>query len=595
MTVNAPGIVATKKQRANKLHRRRQHQEAAGSPRRDPIADAIEELKELRQNGRVVEVRRAVLPGSKTPAIHVVLHTGDIDGISRGLTVEDTTDICLVLGNDYPDSPPCILVDPDPRYVGFPHVIFGRMLCVYLDPKREWHPSFGMLEAIDRVWEWFDNAANDRFDPRASLFHAIGGAYPCTDPSTTVVVQTAPPPDLPVVSQSALLTRTSNRVEIAGWRRARRDRREIPLPTFVVPNSLPFGIRGTVASVAAQVEESGGCKAHEFLEKIARTSTATQPNTPIYLCLIVAHPTETDLPSLAVGRIIESLADNLRTTQKKIPPQETPIDWLIVSDERPNTTTRRDFDRPAAGFLGSTVEIWGCGGLGSWIAELLVRTKPKKVVLRDPGLVSRGLLVRQNYTELDVGRSKAQQLAERLEAISDDTVVEFESRSALDAIKEGRLPDCDLVIDATISETIAFHLDKAATENTDGPLLIQVATNIENATLGLVVVAAASFAGGPASVERHGADEILDAAHLESYHTFWNPTSPTAELTPAPGCSVPTYHGAAADLAAVAGTMVSLAGAQLKAPVTGIHLFALPHAEVVPSSVFYSLNCELTH
>lgn len=553
------------------------------------------ELKGLGQSGRVVEARRALLPRSTIPGINVVLNTSNINGVNRGLTIEDTTDILVLLGGDYPNSPPCILVDFDEKYVGFPHVIRGHVLCTYLDPKREWHPSFGMREAIDRVWEWFDNAANDRFNPRASLFHAVGGADPCTDQTTTVVVRPAPPTELPLVSQSALLTRTSNRVDIAGWRRARRDQRETPLPTFVVPNSLPFGICGTVASVAAQVEESGGCTAHEFLEKIARTATATPSSTPIYLCLIVAHPTETDLRSLAVGRIIESLADNLRTTQKEIPPQETPIDWLIVSDERPNTTTRRDFDRPAAGFLGSTVEIWGCGGLGSWIAELLVRAKPKKVVLRDPGLVSRGLLVRQNYTELDVGRSKAKQLAERLESISDDTVVEFESRSALDAIKEGRLPDCDLVIDATISETIAFHLDKAATENTDGPLLIQVATNVENATLGLVVVAAASFAGGPASLERHGADEILDAAHLESYHTFWNPTSPTAELTPAPGCSVPTYHGAAADLAAVAGTMVSLAGAQLKAPVTGIHLFALPHTEVVPSAAFCPLNCELTN
>ena len=85
--------------------------------------------------------------------------------------------------------------------------------------------------------------------------------------------------------------------------------------------------------------------------------------------LVVAHPTEPDLPTLLIGQIPS---------------------------------------RPAAGLLGSTVEIWGCGGLGSWIAELVVRANPKKVVLRDTGLVHRGHLVRQNYTELDVGGPKGE-------------------------------------------------------------------------------------------------------------------------------------------------------------------------------------------
>jgi len=584
--------VATKKQRANKARRRHQHQRATGSPERDTITDAIVELKTLRQGGRVVEAGRATVPLTTLPGIRVVLDTGDIVGVSRGLPVEATTEIFLNLHHSYPDSPPTVCVDINEKYVGYPHVIRGHILCVYLDPKREWHPTFGMAQVIDRIWEWLDNAANDRFDPRASLFHAVGGDNPVTDASTTVVVRSGPPLGLDLTSQSAMLVRTSNRIDIVGWRRARRRDFEIPLPTFVVPAPLPFGVCGNVAAVAAQVEQAGGCKINDFCNKIVRIAAATRISTPVHLCLIVTHPTEADLPSVVVGRINAQLADRLRAAQTEVLPAETTIDWLHMSDERPETTTRRDVSRPAANFLDSSVEIWGCGGLGSWIAELVVRASPQKVVLREPGLVHRGLLVRQNYTELDVGHPKAAQLAKRLQAISDDTEVIVGSSSAIDAIKDGEIPPCDLVIDATISEAVAFHLDKIAARDSQGPLIIQVATDISSASLGLLVVAPASCSGGPATVEDRVADAVLDRADLEPYHTFWNPASPTAELTPAPGCSVPTYHGAAADLASIAGSMVSLAGAQLNSPVAGIHLFAAPHSGILPSLVFQPLDMD---
>ena len=491
-----------------------------------------------------------------------------------------------------PDSPPDAYVDVDDRYLGYPHVILGHQLCIYLDAKREWHPTFGMAEAIARTWEWFDNAANDRFDPRASLFHAVGGANPLTAYSPTVVVRSAPPAELPPASQFALSVRTPNRVDLVGWRRARRSELEIPLLAFVVPKQLPLGVCGNVAAVAEQVENAGGSPARDFYNEVVRVAATTPTGTPLHLCLIVAHPTEPDLPALVVGRVQAQLADRLREAQPALLPVETAIDWLPMSDERPDITTRRDFSRPASHLLGSTIEMWGCGGLGSWVAELVVRASPEKVVLRDPGQVHHGHLVRQNYAEHDVGGLKAEQLAERLRAISDETEVVVGSLSALDAIESGELPKCDLVIDATIGEAVAFHLDKVAARLTQGPLLIQVATDIASASLGLVVVAPPSFPGGPATVEDRVADAVLDRGDLEPYHTFWNPSSSMAELTPAPGCSVPTYHGAAADLAAMAGSMVNLIGAQLSSPVAGIHLFAAPHSGVLPPLVFQPADME---
>ena len=259
---------------------------------------------------------------------------------------------------------------------------------------------------------------------------------------------------------------------------------------------------------------------------------------------------------------------------------------MRISDERPTVTAPRDNLRPTAAFRDASVEIWGCGGLGSWIAEFVTRARPARVVLRDPARVHRGHLVRQNYTELDVGEFKVSQLAARLNAISDATDVSVGSLSALDVLQQGSIPECDLVIDATVNETVAFLLDQAVADASDRPLLAQVATDAGSGTLGLVAVAGSDVVGGPNTVDQALAERVLADGMLEPYRVFWSPPSRGEELYPSPGCSVPTYHGSAADLAVTAGSMVSLLGQQLTAPASGVHLFAAAHSGIRPSHRF---------
>lgn len=112
----------------------------------------------------------------------------------------------------------------------------------------------------------------------------------------------------------------------------------------------------------------------------------------------------------------------------------TALEWWPVSDEREEVTTRRDSARPVAAFDGKTVHVWGCGGLGSWIAEYVVRAGAKKMLLCDPGRISGGLLVRQNFVEADIGNTKVEALAQRLHAISDS--VEVAVRDAMTPLAE---------------------------------------------------------------------------------------------------------------------------------------------------------------
>lgn len=199
-------------------------------------------------------------------------------------------------------------------------------------------------------------------------------------------------------------------------------------------------------------------------------------------------------------------------------------------------------------------------------------------MLRDKGDVTRGLLVRQNYTELDVGRPKAEVLADRLHAISDDITASPRGSDVLTLRQDSNLPNCDLIIDATISNAVTAFLDERLQATQQRPLVAQVATDVRTSTLGLITVAAPDWPGTLSQLDESGRRYVWDHAHLERYRVFWDQPAPSDELVPARGCSVPTFHGSAADTAGVAASLVSLLGPHLKADTSGVHLMALPHA-----------------
>ena len=579
--------MASKKQGGRKAARRRHHQEKTRGQNTDPIPGAVAELRALQaRSGRILEARHSSLSWLKRSVIRVRLDTSDIETSTRGLAVGDTEVVFVLLGDRYPNHPPKVLVDADPRFVGFPHVICARELCVYLDPRREWHPTFGMAELIDRIWLWFHEAASASFDARTSLFHAVGGCNPATEYELTSVIRASPPVEMPAVSKIALVERSASRLDLVGWRRVDRSKDEVRGLAFSVPSPLPLGLGNDVETLALQIERAGGLGVSEVIQCIRHAAGSSRTGQPMYLCLVVAHPTEADLPTVVVGRVGIDTANKLRARDPDLTTQQTRIGWMQISDDRPTVVVPRDNLRPTTAFRGASVEIWGCGGLGSWIAEFVVRAQPANLVVRDLAYVHRGLLVRQNYTELDVGETKVKQLAARLSSISDTARVSVGSLPVEDMLDRGSIPECDMIINATINEAVAYRLDQAARGTKDRPVLAQVATDTGSGTLGLVVVAGRDVAGGPSTVDLTIAQQVLTEALLEPYHTFWTPPSAGSELNPSPGCSVPTYHGSAADLAATAGSMVSLLGQQLAAPVSGGHVFAAPHSGVQPSFHF---------
>jgi hypothetical protein len=252
------------------------------------------------------------------------------------------------------------------------------------------------------------------------------------------------------------------------------------------------------------------------------------------------------------------------------------LPWLRVDDTRPEISTRRDDQRPVEWFEGKTIELWGCGALGSWIAEIIVRAGAAKLLLRDWAIVTSGLLVRQNYAELDIGCMKAAALADRLRGLSDTVVVEVAPNGGVGIGPEG-LGTADLLIDATVSVSAAATLDYALEHHPSPVQVAQVATDSATATLGIV-----NLVPGDAGVPITQIDEVIrkrveSDRSLEAYGTLWNADDDVLSA-PARGCSTPTFRGSAADAMGIASTAVSLIGPAAANRLAGGFLFALPHS-----------------
>lgn len=551
-----------------------------------------------RERPRDVQViQQAQLDADGDATLRLRLHTADIPRSLGGLQIGDDEEFIVRIRPSL-FLPPSVEVDHT-RFLGFPHVLQGQRLCIYLDPSREWRPSDGMAGFLSRLWDWLTDAAGGAFDPSTAMYHAVGGVLHHADGTPTIVVREPGPSKQHQIAR--LVARSPHRYDLT----YSTDRDGHRTPVFVLASDLPFGAASTFALFLTLLDDP-------YLDRAEGRSARVSPQSPAFLTSLLAsalrNPDDTEqyfvlaVPHpaggphhLLGGRLPAVTADALRRIAKKhgtavnldpaIINADIPIEWCNMSDERQEVTTRRDDSRPVNGFQGKTVHIWGCGGLGSWIAEFIARAGATTITVCDPGTITGGLLVRQNYNEADVGRTKADALAERLRAVRDDLIV---------TVAEGSVPDpavslcADLIIDATVSHSITTYLDTLAGGERKA-LIAQVATDASSGTLGIANICAPGTMLRPSELDEHAGRTVLSDGGLELYYPLWQEAADGDELIPTRGCSVPTFHGSAADLAAVAATLVNMVGVHLQqeeVPVSGTHLIALPHAPAGPRHHF---------
>jgi hypothetical protein len=94
----------------------------------------------------------------------------------------------------------------------------------------------------------------------------------------------------------------------------------------------------------------------------------------------------------------------------------------------------------------------------------------------------------------------------------------------------------------------------------------------------MLVVADAAAAFGPATVDDATWATVQTNPTFERFHGFWTPPATTDQLVPSLGCSTPTFHGSAADVACIAGSLVSLLASHIGTSQSGTHLIESSHA-----------------
>lgn len=559
----------------------------------DLRSTAAQQPDELRLMGKPVHDE-----GSNV-SIVLQLETGELSTSDTGLRLQEQEQFVLRIPPSPLHSP---LVDVEHlRFAGHPHVLQGHRLCIYLDPSREWDPANGGIQScLNRLWSWLSDAASGKFDASTAMYHAVGGVLHWSPGTPTIVIREPGPSKKMQVGY--LIPRSNHRLDLTYDSQRNQGMR---LPVITVAAALPFGAGGTLAELLKHLDDpfldrfEGRAPRYApqspaVLTALAASAARNPHDCPQYLILAVPHPADGP-PHLLGARIPVPAANALRRAVKQqgfaltidaaaVHP-DLQIEWCQVSDERLAVTTRRDDNRPVNSFQGKHVHIWGCGGIGSWIAEFVVRAGAARLTLCDPGIVTGGLLVRQNYVEANVGETKTVALAQRLRAISDDVVVD---------VADGMLPQdvveivtsVDVIIDATVSIAMSQSLELLAKIPDRTAVFAQVATDARTGTLGILTVSAPGHAEGPFSIDGQAGEFILADQRLELYHSLWRNVLDGDELVPTRGCSVPTFHGSSADLAAVAATLVTFLGMHLSTPASGTHVIALPHADSGPHHHF---------
>ncbi len=93
------------------------------------------------------------------------------------------------------------------------------------------------------------------------------------------------------------------------------------------------------------------------------------------------------------------------------------VEWCRVIEDRAEIVERRD-SRSRSGWLrGRHVAVLGCGAIGSTVAMILARAGATKLQLYDKGVLTPGVLIRQNFRRNWIGYTKCRALKFEVQAV----------------------------------------------------------------------------------------------------------------------------------------------------------------------------------
>lgn len=515
--------------------------------------------------------------------VDVSLDCRGIEHRPPGIVVRQRERFELSITPAFPFRAPTVTV-PHARWKDTPHVQWLRSLCLYRSETAEWDASDGIYGFVDRLRDWLEKAAVGELDPIGAPLHPPVAYVVGNTPMVVTRANTPPVTTTPWLGFAQFEEITDRRVDITAWHELESTAENLA-PAVLLAEPLPFEYPLFLGSLL-DVLEGAGCP-RGLLVRLMNLGLMERPGDHVFM--VVGTPMrgivgETLRQHLAVWRLA---AEHVRSLRLSLPKSDdsaelsslradfadalarwartAEIEWCRVREDREEVTQRRDTGSPQTWWRGRSAQVWGCGALGARVAEHLVRAGIERLHLRDRSDVAPGVLQRQTYEDLDIGKAKVAALAASLRRIRPDLDV---TTSVVDIAGDAAVDDdwahgYDVVIDTTASPAVSKRLERARRR---GPAAAAIVSMIVGHTSrhGLVVVSPPRASGGGEDGFRKAKLAAARQPHLASFASEFWPEPPRTEIfQPEPGCSDPTFTGGDAEAAALSGIMLDSASQTL--------------------------------
>lgn len=554
---------------------------------------AVEQIARIYSEGpndiRLIRINPPEKEGASL-LVSLKINCAEMQREEGGLPLRSWENFKIYIPPDFPFKKPSTWV-PHSRFYGFGHVQWKSYLCLY-QAESEWNVSDGMYGYLQRLFEWLILCAINQLDPQGQPIHPPA-VYTSSKAKATII----PKEDAPSLDGSLwfgyahLDCKSERRIDIVGWSHYH----DVGVPenvaaVILLPTDLPFEYPTTAKKLFDELLKVGVDQ--EVLYAIFHSSVAKNPvDTNLYFILgspmrgTSGSVAEDRKQHLSVWEINSSLVDFLRLESrakllelnldnqdskdvvKKIAMDckndfdkflsEGLIIWCPVKEDRPEIITRRDQTKRINWFQGKAVALWGCGALGSYVAEILVRAGVSKIVLRDNKTVTPGILVRQNFKDSNIGFSKNSCLRNYLKSINPslEVVDEYHDISKNFSEIEELEGNIDLIIDATASNALSIKLEKCL-KGSSFPEIASMVIN-HDATKSLLTHIKPENSGLIFDLDRRAKlSSCSDDSELFR-EAFWPDQGAVESFQPEPGCSDLTFIGSSADLMLMASSMVN--------------------------------------
>jgi integrative and conjugative element protein (TIGR02256 family) len=545
---------------------------------------ALSQLREIASNERALEIIEVSPPNAEggTLSVEISVDCTLYQYLDGGLPLRGRERFAVEIPSTFPLSPPDVRT-LHTRFAEFPHVQWGRKLCIYQASDVEWSPEDGIIGFLERLDDWLRLGAQGQLDPIGLPLHPPA-VYTTRWQLIVPRVNTPPVTGSFWAGYAEIDNETDGAVILGQWHEYRADAPEVRLAgAILLPGTMPHEYPTSVRQLEAILSQRLGSA--EILRILLTLTALRNPNPDKGLFFVLGaamRGTSGDVERLQhlacwyiepaqgvqLRQIVMAAEEERRVVAQaefEVWAETAKIDWSPVRDERPEIVVPRDAGSPASWWRNKRVAILGCGALGSSMAMMAVRAGAAAITLIDKAAVTPGVLARQLFNRNQIGFQKTGTTRTNLLAINPDVQIVSKHKDVLTILRENAnvIFDVDVVINATASTSVAAALEKHFVDpNRDHPPIVSVAIG-HRAEFGMVTLGLTGFAGVTTDLDRR--TKISLANHVvgqEFLEEFW-PSRHRKIFQPEPGCSEPTFIGSAADVLGFSATLFNIAAGWL--------------------------------